>query len=233
MMYGKIPPFLLNMTKPLSRYIKNESSYRAINALGEKNTIKRWELIYALFNDKEIKRLIKVDEIKSAELIEYFYKLLEGKSKDSTNAMMSNDIRMNLCDDLLLYTDKISMHFSIEARVPMLDNDLVDFVESLPLEYKIHGKEGKYIHKKFAESVLPKEIIYRKKKGFKSPTEKWFRGKKGMTYKNMLTQKDTKFSEFFDTKEVEKIFEIHMKGKRNMEKQLFTLISIYYWMEKK
>ena len=70
-------------------------------------------------------RLIKVDESQSKELIKYFYELLDGKDKDSANAMMSNDIRMNLCDDLLLYTDKISMNFSIEARVPILDNDLV------------------------------------------------------------------------------------------------------------
>jgi asparagine synthase (glutamine-hydrolysing) len=232
MMYGKIPPVLLNLFIPFSRLIKNESIYRAINSLGEKDTIKRWRLIYALFSDKEIKKLIKVDESKSSELIEYFYNLLDGKHKHSTNAMMSNDMRMSLCDDLLLYTDKISMNFSIEARVPMLDNDLVDFVESLPLEYKINGKNGKYIHKKFAESVLPKEIIYRKKKGFKSPTEKWFKGEKGLMYKNMLMQKKSKFSEFFDVNEVGKIFDGHINGKRNMEKQLFTLISIYYWMEK-
>jgi len=231
MMYGKIPPVLFNFFKPLSRFIKNESIYRAINSLGEKDTIKRWELIYSLFGDKEIKKLIKIDESKSYELIQYFYALLDGKSKDSTSAMMSNDMRMNLSDDLLLYTDKISMNFSIEARVPMLDNDLVDFIESLPLKYKIKGKDGKYIHKKFAERVLPKEIIYRKKKGFKSPTEKWFKGKKGSMYKNMLMQKKSKFSEFFDITEVGKIFDIHLSGKRNMEKQLFTLISIYYWME--
>ncbi|MDD3591324.1 MAG: asparagine synthase (glutamine-hydrolyzing) [Sulfurovum sp.] len=231
MMYGKVPGFVFEMLKPLSGFIKNESIYRAIHALGENNTIKRWEKIYALFSDREIGKLVDVDETKSRELIEYFYILLDGKRKDGTNAMMSNDIRMNLCDDLLLYTDKISMHFSIEARVPMLDNDLVDYIESLPLQHKIHGKEGKYIHKKFAESVLPKEIIYRKKKGFKSPTEQWFKGEKGLKYKNMLTNSDSVLGRFFDLDEVGRIFDLHLNGKRNMEKQLFTLISIYYWME--
>lgn len=230
-MYGKVPGFVFEMLKPLSEFVKNESIYRAIHSLGEKDTVKRWEKIYALFSDKEIKKIIKVDDTKSRELIEYFYKLLDGKSKDGTNAMMSNDIRMNLCDDLLLYTDKISMHFSIEARVPMLDNNLVDFIESLPLQHKIYGKEGKYIHKKFAESVLPKEIIYRKKKGFKSPTEQWFRGEKGLKYKNMLINSASVLGSFFDLDEVGRIFDLHLNGKRNMEKQLFTLISIYYWME--
>ena len=231
MMYGKVPPFLFCLAKPLSGFVKNESIYRAINALGEKNIVKRWELIYTLFSDKEIQKLIKVSESQTGELIKYFYELLDGSKKDSTSAMMSNDMRMNLCDDLLLYTDKISMNFSIEARVPMLDNDLVDFIESLPCKYKINGKEGKYIHKKFAESVLPKEIVYRKKKGFKSPTEKWFRSEKGLMYKNMLVSSDGIFSQVFDLQEVARMFDIHMQGKRNMEKQLFTLISIYYWME--
>lgn len=232
MMHGIVPSALFSLIKPFCRLIQNESIYRAINALGEKDTIKRWRLIYELFSDQEIKKLIKVDESKSSKLIEYFYNLLDGNNNNSTNAMMSNDIRMNLSDDLLIYTDKISMNFSIEARVPMLDNDLVDFIESLPLEYKLNSQEGKYIHKKFAESILLKEIIYRKKKGFKSPTEKWFRGEKGLKYKNMLMHKKSKFSEFFDVDEVGKIFNLHMSGKRNMEKQLFTLISVYYWMEK-
>ena len=221
-MYKKIPNIIFSLLKPFSSFIKNESIYRAINSLSEKDTTKRWKLIYALFSDKEIKNLIKINEIESSNLIEYFYNLLDGKYKDNSLAMMSNDIRMNLCDDLLLYTDKISMNFSIEARVPMLDNDLVDFIESLPLNYKINDKEGKYIHKKFAETVLPKEIIYRKKKGFKSPTEKWFKGKKGLEYKNMLIKNKGKFSELFDVEEVGKIFDIHMNGKRNLEKQMFT-----------
>jgi asparagine synthase (glutamine-hydrolysing) len=231
MMYGKIPNFLFTLAKPLSGVIKNESIYRAVNSLGEKDTAKRWALIYSLFSNDEIKKLIKVDESKSDVLINYFYDLLKVSNKNSTNAMMSNDMRMNLCDDLLLYTDKISMNFSIEARVPMLDNDLIDFIESLPLEHKINGKDGKYIHKKFAESILPREIIYRKKKGFKSPTEKWFKGEKGLLYKNTLVSNKSQFGKFFDLKEVGKIFDTHMQGKRNMEKQLFTLISIYYWME--
>jgi asparagine synthase (glutamine-hydrolysing) len=228
---SKVPGFIFDLLKPLSKFIKNESIFRALNSLGEKDIIKRFELIYSLFSKDEIKRLVNVEESQSYDLIKYFYELLDGKTKDSTNAMMSNDMRMNLCDDLLLYTDKISMNFSIEARVPILDNDLIDFVESLPLENKLKGKEGKYIHKKFAESVLPKEIIYREKKGFKSPTEKWFKGDKGLEYKNMLIKRNTLFSDFFNIHEVSKIFDIHREGKRNMEKQLFTLISLYYWME--
>lgn len=230
-LYGKIPPFLISMARPLSRFVNHENVYRALNSLSEKNRIKRFEAIYALFSDTEIKNLIGYADSKSNELITYFYNILGGDNTDGASAMMSNDLHMNLSDDLLLYTDKISMNFSIEARVPFLDNDLVDFLESLPLKYKISGMVGKYIHKKFAEKILPKEIVYRKKKGFKSPTEKWFVGKKGYSYKSMLMCSNSVFANFFNTEYVRKLFDLHADGKRNLEKQLFTLIAVYYWLK--
>lgn len=231
-LYEKIPTFVFNLLKPMSMVIKNEQIYRALNALGEKDIIKRFSLIYALFKDHEVKRLIGQSTTKDEDLIRYFYKILNGDKKHGVEAMMSNDLRMNLSDDLLLYTDKISMHFSIEARVPLLDNDLIDFVESLPYKYRIKGKHGKYIHKKFAERVLPKEIIYRQKKGFQSPTKKWFKGEKGNIYKTLLLNEHSNFAKYFNLEIVKKYFDSHMNGERNYEKQLFTLISLYYWMEK-
>ena len=231
-MHDKIPSGILKLSKLFLPYIRKETLYRALYSLSETDTVKRWEKIYTLFNDSEIEHMIGIKDMLSRDLISYYYHLLDGEKKDSTNAMMSNDLRMNLSDDLLLYTDKISMHFSIEARVPLLDYDLVDFIESLPIEYKIKHSEGKYIHKKFAESVLPKEIIYREKKGFKSPTEKWFKGAKGDEFRMLLTSSGkNSFSDFFNVNEVKKMFEIHKGGKRNMEKQLFTLVSLYYWFK--
>jgi asparagine synthase (glutamine-hydrolysing) len=179
----------------------------------------------------EIKELINENSLKDEKSIRYFYNLLDGYGKHGSEAMMTNDLRMNLSDDLLLYTDKISMHFSIETRVPILDNELIQFVESLPLKYRIKGNEGKYIHKKFAEKVLPKEIIYRKKKGFQSPTKIWFKREKGYIFKKLLTNPRSNFARYFNLERVELFFEKHFSGSRNYEKQLFTLISIYYWME--
>lgn len=228
----KYPRFIFNILKPTLPLVKNDLIHRAINSLGEKNNCKRFELIYELFSDADIKALINTSDDRSLPAIQYFYSLLQGQKKDSPSAMMANDLRMSLSDDLLLYTDKISMHFSLEARVPILDNDLIDFIESLPLEMKYKDKQLKYIHKKFAESVLPKTIIYRNKKAFKSPTDTWFKGTSGLNYKAKLTEEHTPFSEFFDLSAVAYIFDLHLTEKRNMERQLFTLISIYYWMDK-
>jgi len=229
--YGKVPPFLFSLLAPFGRFIKNESVYRAVHALSEVETVKRWSKIYALFRDSEIKSLIGREDTLSESLISYWYELLGLDKHESVCSMMSADARMNLSDDLLLYTDKISMHFSIESRVPILDNDLMKFSESLPASCKISGGQGKYIHKKFAETVLPSEIVYRKKKGFKSPTKKWFQGQRGREYLRMLMDDSGAFSRIFNLVSVRKFFELHLNNKRNLEKQLFLLVSIFYWLQ--
>ncbi len=226
----KMPHWFFSLARPFAGFTKKEGLIRAANSLSERDPIRRFEKIYTLFSDAEIQKLInKMDDI-SSKSIRYFYDLLNGNSKKSVDAMMAVDMRMNLPDDLLLYTDKVSMHFSIETRVPVLDIELMNFVETLPLEYKIHKGSGKHIHKVFAASVLPDEIISRPKKGFMSPTEKWFREDLGNYYLDLLSKDTSAFSEVFDLKEVAKIFKQHQSG-FNKEKQLFTLLSVYYWFQ--
>lgn len=231
LMHGKIPKFVFPLIKPIARLTRKEKYIRAVNSLSEDNTIRRFEKIYSLFTDQEIDKLIGVKDLKSHENISYFYNLLNGSQKQGVEAMMSLDMRMNLADDLLMYTDKVSMNFTIETRVPILDIELMNFVESLPHHFKIKDGQGKYIHKEFAKTVLPDEIIYRPKKGFLSPTEKWFREDLGDYYIHLLANDHSEFSEVFNKKEVIKIFKQHQKG-YNREKQIFTLLSIYYWFKK-
>src|SRR5690606_21626387 len=85
------------------------------------------------------------------------------------------DLRNSLADDLLMYTHKLMMHFSVECRVPILDNELIEFIESLHHSYKLSFSKGKIIHKRFAKDYLPESIINRKKIGFATPASKWYK----------------------------------------------------------
>ena len=140
---------------------------------------------------------------------------------------MSLDLRMNLGDDLLLYTDKITMHHSIECRVPLLDLDLVRFVESLPHRYRLGIFRGKVLHKEFARRILPDSIIRRKKNGFFSPTRSWFKATKRIG--DILLDPTSRFSSYFDLAEVDKVLKEHAAG-LNRERHIFLLLSLHYWM---
>lgn len=224
------PHFFLSALKPISSSIKNEKIRRFLYSASEKDLASRFEKTYSLFTNEDIYKLTRNKDYRSIEKIKYFCELLDVGKSTPAEAMMAVDLRMNLSDDLLLYTDKISMNFAVETRVPMLDTELVEFVESLPLKFKINRGRGKFIHKEFAKSVLPEKIVNRKKKGFLSPTNKWFNQDLGKLIYFAINDDSTEFSSLFSKEEVTKVLERHKKG-YNQEKQLFLLLSIYLWLK--
>ena len=83
--------------------------------------------------------------------------------------------RLYLQDDMLVKLDRASMMHGLEARVPFLDNDLVDFVRRLPWRWKFRHGQTKFLLKKALEPVLPRDVLHRPKKGFGVPVGAWFR----------------------------------------------------------
>ncbi|MFT5735788.1 MAG: asparagine synthase (glutamine-hydrolyzing) [Maribacter sp.] len=228
----KIPAPLRSTIKPITQLLrtKNEQVLRGAKSIGISDDIERFLSVYEIFSKEEIHTLISVPDTLSKKAIAGFYDLLDCDSrKHPADKMMAIDTRMNLADDLLTYTDKITMNFSLECRVPMLDIALVNFMETLPLELKLNSRHGKIIHKEFAKTILPDRIIHRKKKGFQSPTNRWFR-EEMETVKNILLEKGSEFATVFNQNFIMKILEQHKAG-YNREKQIFLLLSIYYWFE--
>ena len=97
-------------------------------------------------------------------------------ASDELNAQMALDLKCWLQDDVLLLTDKMSMAASLEARVPLLDHRIVEFVLSLPSSYKITGTDQKVIFKQAVGRYLPEDILRRQKDGFGAPINSWTQG---------------------------------------------------------
>jgi asparagine synthase (glutamine-hydrolysing) len=133
------------------------------------------------------------------------------------------DLRNSLADDLLMYTDKLMMHFGVECRVPILDNDLIDFIESLHPSYKLSFSKGKIIHKHFAKEYLPSSIINRKKLGFATPAAKWYE-----THQQSIEDiiyNNNQVKELFNIDAIKNLLHNHAKN-QNLEKQILLLLSI-------
>ena len=89
---------------------------------------------------------------------------------------MLRDQRTYLVDDILAKVDRMSMMVSLEARVPLLDHVLADFVNDLPLGYKVSLFERKRILRTAVRHVLPRPILERRKQGFGVPLRQWLQG---------------------------------------------------------
>ena len=228
----KIPGF---MRAPIAGMLsgsgtRNEKAIRGAAALAETDEIARFLAAYQVFTPTEIKALIGADDKLSTQRVAYFYELLDcQRREEGAEKMMALDSRLNLADDLLNYTDKVTMNFSVECRVPMLDLELVRYIESLPAANKLNLRGGKLVHKRYARERLPSRITERKKKGFQSPTQYWFRSGVG-EIEALLLGENSSFGKVFYLPAVREILAQHQTG-YNREKQIFLLLSIYFWLE--
>jgi asparagine synthase (glutamine-hydrolysing) len=226
-----LPPWALAWMRTGVRlmHVRNDAISRGLDSIGEPDDVRRFEAIYAVFGTAQIARLIGQHSGRASERIRYFFELLEcSRQRTSAQRLMSLDLRLNLADDLLLYTDKITMRHSIECRVPFLDLDLVRFVESLPCSYHLGILRGKLLHKRFAKRMLPAAVVHRKKNGFLTPTGSWW--KSTNLIRDILLDPASRFSTYFDLAEVRAILDEHAAG-LNRERHIFLLLSVYYWME--
>ncbi len=231
----RLRPFVPRMAASLSAQaarflgIQDGTLLRGLDSVAETSDVSRFLAAYTVFSPHQIQNLTGRDETLAAGRISYFFKLLRcDQQKHAAVRMMSLDLRMSLADDLLLYTDKITMHHSIECRVPLLDLDLVRYVESLPCRYRLGLLRGKVLHKQFASRVLGRRIAHRRKKGFLSPTRRWFEN--APVIREILLNPRSRFASQFDLRSVEKIIAEHGSGV-NRERHLFLLFGLYYWLE--
>ena len=83
------------------------------------------------------------------------------------------DLATALPDNLLVKADRMLMAFGVEGRVPFLDHRIVEFGLSLPDRLKVSSRTGKVFFKEWAEKRIPRQHLYRKKRGFHVPVERW------------------------------------------------------------
>lgn len=114
---------------------------------------------------------VDVEEVYS-EAIEVWE---QDRNRSYVDKLLRFYTKLYLQDDILCKVDRASMMHSLEVRAPFLDIDLVDFVRKLPASVKLRGSTTKWILKRALEPVLPRDILYRSKKGFGVPIGQWFK----------------------------------------------------------
>ncbi len=147
------------------------------------------------------------------------------------NRMLFLESKFFLPDHNLNYTDKISMAFGVEVRVPLLDLDLVRIAASLPANYKQHGAEGKWIFKRAMEKYLPHDVIYRPKTGFGAPLRSWLRddSKLRPLLEDLLSAKSINQRGIFDFFSVCQLLDQDANGDLDATYTIFSMMCIELW----
>jgi len=150
------------------------------------------------------------------------------------NALLKADFNLVLQNDMLVKTDMMSMANGLELRSPFLDYRLVDYVFSLPDEYKIDGKSRKKILKDAFKNVLPDEILARKKQGFEAPLLKWFRTElKALLFDDLLGEQNILSQGIFDLSEIEKLKkQLFSSSPEDSVARIWALLVFQHWWRK-
>jgi asparagine synthase (glutamine-hydrolysing) len=129
-------------------------------------------------------------------------------------------------------TDKTSMAANLEVRAPFLNKEMVALSQRIPSGLKMKGLKRKYILKKAAERLLPKEIVWRKKAGFGAPVRSWLRGSLTPMVDDLLSAETVRRRGLFDEKQVRRIIESNISGREDYNLQVFQLLNLEIWMQK-
>jgi len=169
---GYIPYFRAYLTSALA-----QKQYVA----GAREIIKGWDL-YKKYLGEIVRTRIpgrKSNAIMPREFMTQGASL-NFEAHKNLNERLASDVMQYSTPDLLRYEDKNSMAFSIEARVPFLDHEMVEFIFGLPIDQKIKGGWNRAVYRNSMKGRMPEKIRTRRSKiGFTNPDIQWMKAKAG------------------------------------------------------
>ena len=177
-----------------------------------------YSVISQLLNDDQYKQMANFiaseyeSIINDAPIIGYEY------------ARMRNDLRGYLVNNVLALTDKATMAASVDARVPLIDHQLVEFAYKLDPRDNIANGVAKGLFKNALSEKLPHELLYRKKEGFNAPVKKWVTERSGSRMReNLLGETSEPLKDLLDMIRLEKV----VTNEQSKQSGFETIYSLY------
>jgi asparagine synthase (glutamine-hydrolysing) len=144
--------------------------------------------------------------------------------------LLNIDTRLWLPDDLLAKVDRATMAFSLEARVPYLDQDLVGWCARLDPALKVSdGGVAKALLKRLAERYLPREVVYRSKQGFTMPLDRWMANELRPEISLALGPEGLQRRGLIRLPALRRLCSEHFSGRKNHATRLWTLLVLERW----
>jgi len=205
--------FLHNISlDPIDRYLDSVSVFTLLNK----------ESLY----DADFRR-----KLSQPDWVTSSFHGLAGKIKtgNSLDQLLYLDSKTYLPGDIMTKVDRMSMAVSLEARAPLLDHKLIDFVTRIPASIKLVGNETKYILKRAVADLVPQEILNRPKQGFGVPIQEWINDQLRQRMRDVLRDSRTRQRGYLNYQYVDVLLDEHERGRRDHSMRLWALLMLELW----
>jgi asparagine synthase (glutamine-hydrolysing) len=192
-----------------------------------------WRIVF----DEEAKRLLYAPHVREVlerdggEVFDLYEPYFEKTTaRHPLNRRLYVDTRFFLPNDGLVKVDRMTMAHGLEARVPFLDHELVEFLATVPPGLKLRGPRlEKYLLKLALKDKLPREILFRKKQGFNLPKVVWLKGQLGDFALDTLSPRVISDMGLFEPVQVARLLQEHFSGRRDNSHQIWGLLVLVTW----
>ena len=170
----------------------------------------------------------------SIQVVNKYLKHIENERPESEflARMTYLELKLRLPELLLMRVDKITMATSVEARVPFLDHHLVEYALGVPRSLKVEGASGKHILKRALEDILPRDLLYTRKRGFGAPVREWFRSALAEWFDSHVLQSTLRKRDLLDYAFVGKMLTEHRSQSKDWGFHLWALLNLSLWYER-
>jgi len=214
---------------------RNETLKRGVSSLEVPERIRRYQQVLSLMPSDKVDGLFLNGVLSPGagdKILESWHDLVGlSDETDELGGFQFLELRSTLPDELLMYADKLSMAHGLEVRVPYLDKEIVEYVERLPANLKVRNGTRKWLHRRVAQSVLPRTILNRKKRGFAvNVVDDWFRDRARSKMEEVFLDRESQIYDYLQPSAVQTIFRQHRSGENDNHKILFSLVVFEEWL---
>lgn len=235
-LWAQLPNWMrASVSSAVTALPRNETLKRGIYSLSIPDRMRRYQHVLSLLPADRIDNLFHeglLDPRSGDALLESWAELTALMSgTDVLGGLQFLEVRSTLPDELLMYADKLSMAHGLELRVPYLDKDIVEYVESLPANFKVRNGLRKWIHRQVCQSFLDDSILKRPKRGFAvNVVDDWFRRAINNNMIDALRDKGSRIYQYLRPVPVHELLEEHLSGRSDNHKVLFSLVLFEEWL---
>ncbi|MBN8279077.1 MAG: asparagine synthase (glutamine-hydrolyzing) [Gammaproteobacteria bacterium] len=215
---------------PVARHTRLLNLLRAarkVALVADKDSVERYQEVMEVFSAADLAELLPGGSATARPVLTTVLERYLGHAE--LDQMMAADLGTQLPDDLLLLTDKVSMAHSLECRVPLLDERLVDLAARLPASLRVRGRQTRYILKKALAGILPPETLQRPKRGFGAPFGAWFAHELAPVTDEVLGPRGLQRRGLMNPRAIDGLIADHRARKADHTDHLVALTTLEIW----